>query len=195
MADKSICKIEGCDKPAYKRDWCQSHYKRWWRHGDPLAGGTQIGEPERYLREIVLAHEGEGCLTWPFSRNYRGYGIVRLHERRFRRVHRIVCEQVNGPAPTPEHEAAHSCGNGHLGCVHPAHLSWKTHAGNMADMAAHGSSPRGERSYRAKLTEGDVREIRALRGVVTQAALAGRFGVREDQIGKIQRRQRWAWLE
>lgn len=33
-----ICSIEGCDKPYQARGWCQSHYARYMRHGDPLAG-------------------------------------------------------------------------------------------------------------------------------------------------------------
>lgn len=39
MANKSICIIEDCNKPARGRGYCQSHYQRLWRYGDPLAGG------------------------------------------------------------------------------------------------------------------------------------------------------------
>lgn len=35
------CKIDWCDKPARTRGWCQAHYRRWQRHGDPLGGGTR----------------------------------------------------------------------------------------------------------------------------------------------------------
>lgn len=31
--------IVDCGGPAVKRGWCTKHYKRWLRHGDPLAGG------------------------------------------------------------------------------------------------------------------------------------------------------------
>lgn len=30
------CSIEECDKPISSRTWCQMHYTRWKRHGDPL---------------------------------------------------------------------------------------------------------------------------------------------------------------
>ena len=32
------CSIEGCDNAHYSRGWCQRHYGRWYRNGDPLGG-------------------------------------------------------------------------------------------------------------------------------------------------------------
>jgi hypothetical protein len=101
---------------------------------------------------------------------------------------------VNGPPPTPEHEAAHSCGKGHEGCIAPGHLEWKTPAENTADRLVHGTHSRGERSYWAKLTEADVREILAMKGIIPQRKLAVRFGVTHQTIYKILRRQIWAWV-
>src|SRR6478609_6281697 len=36
MAANSVCAIETCDKPAGTRGWCERHYGRWKRHGDPM---------------------------------------------------------------------------------------------------------------------------------------------------------------
>jgi hypothetical protein len=36
MANEPICSVETCDKPAQTRGWCERHYRRWVRHGDPL---------------------------------------------------------------------------------------------------------------------------------------------------------------
>lgn len=33
------CAAAGCEQMARCRGFCSSHYMRWWRHGDPLAGG------------------------------------------------------------------------------------------------------------------------------------------------------------
>lgn len=35
----TTCTIDNCDKPlrTSKSVWCNMHYTRWWRHGDPLA--------------------------------------------------------------------------------------------------------------------------------------------------------------
>ena len=32
-----ICSVEGCGKPSIKRCYCNRHFLRWKRHGDPLA--------------------------------------------------------------------------------------------------------------------------------------------------------------
>lgn len=32
-----ICAIEGCDSFVQSRGWCAKHYKRWYKHGDPVA--------------------------------------------------------------------------------------------------------------------------------------------------------------
>jgi hypothetical protein len=39
------CSIEGCNDDSRKRGWCEFHYERWRRHGDPLAGGPKQNTP------------------------------------------------------------------------------------------------------------------------------------------------------
>ncbi len=29
------CSVDGCDMEAKTRSWCQTHYMRWWRTGNP----------------------------------------------------------------------------------------------------------------------------------------------------------------
>ena len=48
---------------------------------------------------------------------------------------------------------------------------------------------------RAKLVAEDVREIRRLADVMSQAELAARFGVARATIANIKRRATWAWLD
>lgn len=35
MATKTLCSINGCNKPFYARGWCNTHYMRWRNNGDP----------------------------------------------------------------------------------------------------------------------------------------------------------------
>ena len=135
-----ICSVEGCQKPSFgRKGWCNAHYKRWYRHGDPLGGGTAKRELQSYLQEVVLPFDRDECLTWPYTKNGGGYGQIRVGYKKLL-VHRIVCEEVNGPPPTPKHEAAHNCGKGHLGCCAPKHLRWATRAENQADRHIHGTA-------------------------------------------------------
>jgi len=40
---KGTCSVEGCDKPVTSRGWCEMHYYRWRRHGDPAIVTPLIG--------------------------------------------------------------------------------------------------------------------------------------------------------
>lgn len=195
MAEEPICTIADCSKPrANSRGWCWGHYTRWRRHGDPLGGGAAPGTAIRFYTEVVLAYDGEGCLTWPYAVDDHGYGKL-SRDGQMCRVPRLVCEVVNGPPPAPDHVAAHSCGNGMRGCCTKRHLSWKTSAENSADMLIHGTDNRGEKHRMVKLTEEEVREIRAIGSTMPQREIADRFGVSRSSIGYIQSRKTWGWLK
>jgi hypothetical protein len=160
---------------------------------DLAKGRARHGEAGEFFRDTVLAYGEDDCLIWPYSRNGEGYGRL-WHKGRPRSVHRIVCEAIHGPAPTSKHEAAHSCGRGHDGCVAPNHLSWKTPAENHADMVDHGTAPRGEASPNVKLTEANVRKIRLLKGRKSKASIAREFGVSRRLIQHIYSGNSWGWL-
>lgn len=191
MAEQFICKIDGCDKPAKQRGWCWSHYKRWRSHGNPLSGGTSKGTLLVWLRGHV-GHTGDECLIWPFACNESGYGVVR-HAGRQQLASRVMCILAHGEPPVPRYHAAHSCGKGHEGCVHPGHLSWMSPAGNNADKLAHGTHFRGSRSPNAKITEHQAEQMRALHGSHSQSEIAAMFGISRTQVGRILRREGWDW--
>lgn len=188
-----ICSITGCSKPVKHKGWCSAHYSRWVRHGDPTAGATSKGEPQRFYREVVLAYEGDDCLIWPFSRP-NGYGRL-WRDGRSQVVSRLVCEDAHGLPPTAKHDAVHSCNNGHLGCSTKRHISWGTRAENVAEAIASGTFHTGEKCYNSKLTEADVREIRSLRGSASQREIGARFGIDQSTVSDIQNRKKWAWLD
>lgn len=145
----NICSIADCGKPIVNvRGWCKAHYQRWYRHGDPLKRNRLAnGEAETYLRDVVMAYGGNDCIFWPLS---KGRAMM-TRDGRHTTVARIVCEEYRGPPPTPDYEAAHSCGKGHEGCVAKGHLSWKTPVENAADKHLHGTMARGESHGRTKL--------------------------------------------
>ena len=194
MADLRVCAIDGCGKPHYGHGWCHPHWKRWKRHGDPLGGLTGIGEPYEFVERTVLPYEGDDCLPWPYARNRYGYGLFRRDGGNKIIVSRFICARAHGDPPTPQYEAAHSCGNGHLGCVNPRHLSWKTRSENQADRVTHGTSNRGEGNHFAKLDASHVRSIRALEGAMTIAQIGKMFGVNRETARAIIRRLTWTHI-
>lgn len=150
---------------------------------------TDPGEP----RQHMLNHMYDDCPKWPYATSAQGYGIIRVQGRN-KVVSREVCEIAHGPPPTPEHQAAHNCGKGNLGCFGANCLQWKTRAENRSDELIHGTRPRGERHGLAKLTETNVREIRRLKGKLSQPGIASIYGVSRQTVGEIHRGEIWAWM-
>lgn len=195
MAISRICSIDGCDKVVTVRGWCSGHYHRWQRHGDPLGGGKSLspkGDPLKFLLEVAIPYDGPACLEWPYTAT-EGKSRINIGGKLLS-ASRMVCEKVHGPAPSPRHHAAHSCGNGHRRCVTPAHLSWKMPKDNNADKIEHGTQPFGEKHANSKLTEAQVHEIRRLRGKMSGRDIAKRFAVANSLVSAIQLRKAWTWL-
>lgn len=138
---------------------------------------------KRWIRAHLDYPHSDRCLIWPFGRTpgkFASIGKLRA------RVHRLMCEYRNGPAPSDKPQAAHSCGQGHNGCVNPLHLSWKNNSENQFERFVH-SGP----TKRAKLTPVQVAEIRALKGTATPMAIAARYGVSEVNIRGILSGKLW----
>lgn len=69
-----ICSIENCDRPHYGRGWCQLHYGRWHRHGDPL---YQRVKPDRTCKV-------DGCGRRLAEEKATGRGMCSTHYQRWR---------------------------------------------------------------------------------------------------------------
>jgi hypothetical protein len=161
-------------------------------HGNPFGGRTPNGEPMAFYRHVVLLHDADECLPWPYANDGKGYGVVWV-DGSIEYVSRLVCEAVHGPPPTPDHEAAHGCGKGHLACVAKRHLTWKTHAENMEDKFAHGTILRGEQVGNAKITADQAASVKRAVGV-DASAMADRLGVSKATIYSIRRGENWGWI-
>lgn len=186
-----MCSVNKCGLKVMSRRLCRKHYQRWWRHGSPLAGRVENGEAHKFLEEIAILFSGEECLPWPFGKISTGYGCIRK-DSRTQLVHRLVCEERHGLAPSDKHEAGHRCGN--RICCNPNHLRWITGSENQMDRVAHGTHCRGSRAYNSKINEYSAREILELRGALSQSELAKKYGVSRSTISDLQSGRTWAWL-
>lgn len=135
------CSVDGCDNPPNgKRGMCNSHYLKWYRYGDPnIRFAASPGETYQWLLDH-MDYDGDGCLTWPFATGTDGRGMLSSHYQGTPQAHRVMTILTKGPPPSDIHEAAHSCGKGHEGCVHPKHLRWATPLENAADKIIHGTN-------------------------------------------------------
>lgn len=111
------------------------------------------------------------------------------------RAHRVSFELHTGPIPA-EMCVCHTCDV--PWCSNPGHLFLGTYADNNRDRDMKGRGrlthrERGEGNWAAKLTEGQVREIRARyqAGGVSQAVLATEYGVVQPHISRIVRAEAW----
>jgi hypothetical protein len=110
-------------------------------------------------------------------------------------THRAMCFVRHGEPPSPQHQAAHSCGKGHEGCFNPNHVRWATAVENADDKRVHGTLRRGEKASGVKLTEQDVRIIRLLKDTRSLDELAEIFNVNRATIHQVVRNKTWAWLD
>lgn len=178
------------------------------------ARGVTRGQPLRYIpghqhpyrsRAAAVANFWQGvdrsagaaaCWPWTRSRSQRGYGLASIGGKHIL-AHRAAFSLTFGE-PLPGFYIYHRCDN--PVCCNPGHLFVGTPADNMADMVAKGRGrhpgPRmpllGARAAAAKLTEEQVREIRARYAAgELQKDIAAAFDVGESNIGMIVCRKTW----
>lgn len=133
-----------------------------------------------------------GCWLWNAGADKDGYGKVSVNTITVR-AHRVAYESVHGDGSATGLLVRHRCDT--PACVNPEHLETGTPADNSRDMEQRGRSLKGEKSRRAKVTEDDVREIRATYVPQSrefgQYALARRFGLSRPVVGFILSRATW----
>jgi hypothetical protein len=71
----TVCAFEGCGRPRSRRGWCEAHYQRWRKYGDPAG----LGDPVRYA--VGQQCELEGC-----DRQVRANGLCARHAAAARRA-------------------------------------------------------------------------------------------------------------
>lgn len=183
------CVIDGCSRLNFGHGWCNAHYARWRKHGDPLGGGAELPRgrslEQRFWAKVdrngpTPVHRPELGPCWQWTGAFaNGYGRFGIAAGNVCGAHRLSYEIANGPILDNALWVCHHCDNRR--CVNPGHLFLGTPTDNHADMWAkgRGRTPRGEDRGNAKLTEPEVHEIRRLYalGGISQRKLAARFGV------------------
>jgi len=154
---------------------------------------------DRYL-ERAVRHES-GCLL--YGPTPTTYGHTQLNGD-WIALHRLALESrlarklgLRHPLPIPPGRMAlHRPSCVARSCIEPEHIRSGTAKDNAQDAITAGNANRGERNGHAKLTEVDVRAIRAApRTPATRRELAEAFHVDVAHIRSIQSRRFWRWLD
>jgi hypothetical protein len=169
---------------------------------------------ERFWEKVDKSAGPDGCWLWMAYRQSCGYGIIGIERKRTVLAHRVAYELCLGSIPAGMC-VCHRCDV--PACVNPAHLFLGTPKDNARDMARKGRqvfqrhperASRGDRNWTrvypekvrrgvdvkgSKLTEAQVREIRALyaAGTVSQDALARQYGMSQHAICCVIHRDTW----
>lgn len=169
--------------PVRARELCSSHYGVEYRSG-ALGGRPRkraaFGSGVRFLRDLAASAPVAECVWMPGAKGTR-YPTVKVGGRS-RGAHVVSLEMSVGPKPADKVDAAHRCGNGHLGCVNPGHLYWATHVENMADVAALGRTTKP-----ADLTEDQASAVLKLAASLrySHTEIAQQVGVSVGQVGRL----------
>jgi hypothetical protein len=129
MASDRTCLVEGCENGGrIVRGWCNKHWKRWRKYGDPLMLAQGPTPAARFWEKVdqngpdgVHSQTGENigsCWMWTAGRNHKGYGEFRGDGRRVY-AHRFAYELLVSPIPDGL-QLDHLC-RVH-DCVNPDHL-------------------------------------------------------------------------
>jgi hypothetical protein len=211
-----VCSMPECTRKHFAKDVCRKHYWYVLRGVPPRT--PPRGIPAFWLRvdktdmRIKSPHVSTPCWEWTGS-TVDGYGSLKFAGRA-QRAHRVSWQIVHGPIPPGEDLGPHgtcvlhTCDNRR--CVRPDHLFLGSNKDNTHDKIAKGRSnhavgdasgartcpdayPRGEAHCLAKLTDPQVRDIRARysKGRVSQQSLATEYGVSQVVVSAIVRRKTW----
>lgn len=144
------------------------------------------------------------CWLWTGAK-YGGYGRLNpgKHSGVPLRAHRVSWELHYGPIPQGM-VVCHRCDN--PSCVRPDHLFLGSHEDNMLDAVRKGRTKKGrpapesgqpgELHHHAKLTNADVRAIRARRAAGEPiATLARDYGIHQTHVRSIVRRDCWKHID
>jgi predicted DNA binding protein len=151
------------------------------------------GVYERKSLEIRFwdkVNKTETCWLWTSKKNPYGYGEI-CNIGNTKKAHRISWLLAGNTIPEG-HVVRHKCRNRH--CVNPEHLETGTIAENNADKVRDGTTTRGTKHALAKLTEDQVRAIRA-RHTEIHRKLAEEFGITQSAVTNIIHRRTWKHLE
>lgn len=139
------CSIDDCTMGVHARGWCNTHYGRWRRNGDPLK--VQYIHGDDLARILSYVDASGDCWEWTGAVSQYGYGLTRHGGYSTRMAHRALWSELVGPIPK-DMTIDHLCRN--KLCVNPDHLEVVTMQVNQL----RGYSPAGKNARKTHCKRG-----------------------------------------
>lgn len=111
------CSLDGCDAPYEARGYCNRHYLRFKKTGDPLGVLVDIHDPVSRFTS-TYQETGDGCWLWTGWVDGAGYARFTVNGKRWL-AHRWSYQHHRGPIPQGL-VIDHLCRT--PSCVNPSHL-------------------------------------------------------------------------
>lgn len=194
MDSSRTCSATGCNRPHYGLGLCKRDYDRS-RRGKPVDVDPR-DLTVRYEAHVDRATGPDACHPWTGKCDDSGYGRFHVSaKRKSVLAHRVGYTLYVSELAGPHVHIRHTCDN--PPCQNPRHWLTGSHAQNVADMMERGRQQRGVRHYAAKLTEQDVRDIRARWADPSRSrglgrALASQYRVTPMAISRLVHGKTWA---
>lgn len=165
-----------------------------WRSVVGYEGFYEVSSLGRVRRvgKATGAITGHILAILPITHGYLGCRLSKNNHAKTVRLHQIVASAFLGSCPKG-YEINHKDSD-KRNCS-PNNLEYVTHQENQAQAINNGLYKRGRELPQAKLSEEDVREIRRLRGVISQRQLAKQFNVSQPLIKEIQLGRIWTHIK
>lgn len=169
-------------------DWKQWSARRYCSQACTGSAATILNASRRpSVREKFEANfdRTDGCWEWKGTIDGYGYGVLDHNYKRYR-GHVLALEFDGRPVPAGM-MGCHHCDNPK--CVRPSHLYPGTEQDNANDASSRNRLSKGSAHHMSKLSEDDVRKMRALD--LPYAEIARRFGVSRITASRAVRGETW----
>lgn len=146
---------------------------------------------DRFWSHVDKSGGPDACWPWTAALDEQGYGYFTA-DRKGIRAGRFALQLKLGRQLARGEVTRHGDSCTTRACCNPVHLSPGTQADNIADRDRLGRTARGERQWKAKLTEDEVAEIKErLAAGEKQVHIAPDYGVCSMTISHIARGNNW----
>ena len=189
------CSVDNCNNKYYAKGYCEKHYQRVKKYGNPDAGIKNHASPEvRFFRFVDKKSDNE-CWHWT-GHKLGNYGSFSIGAKSLGSVlaHRFSWSMHNNKEIPSGMVIMHSCDNPL--CVNPNHLSVGTYMENTHDMLRKGRHTYiahvGEKNGKSVLNERIVREIRASNK--NHAELGRFYGISSSCVRGVRTGRTWSHI-